>query len=145
MNIRLLLAPLSLLFALPAPAQQCARLRFMEVDSDRVYTGGQKIKYDDAHGVYTGTLSADSLYFFCPVKLTATKRGSLAKNESYEDGSLTVLVRRATDRQWTKKVLPYRCENRTLNPGKMEYAVFNGKEIEVGSHDSLCLFSAESK
>ncbi len=135
---------LGLLSAWPAAAQRCSRLRFMEVDSDKVYSPGQKIKFDEPHGVYTGLLSADSTYFFCPVNLTVTKRGSLAKYENYEDGSLTVFVRRATDRQWTKKVLPYRCENRMLNPGKMEYAVFNGKEMEVGSHDSLCLFS-ESK
>jgi hypothetical protein len=141
MKIRLLLASLGLLFALPALGQQCGRLQFLEVDSDKVYAPGQKIKHDEAHGVYTGLLSADSIYFFCPVTLTVTKRGSLAKFENYEDGSLTVLVRRATDRQWTKKVLPYRCENRLLNPGKMEYVVFNGQELEVGSHDSLCLFS----
>src|SRR6266849_2165170 len=97
MNMRVPILPLSLLFALPAAAQQCSRLRFMEVDSDKVYSLGQKIKYDEPHGVYMGLLSADSTYFFCPIQLTVTKRGSLAKYENYEDGFLTVLVRRATD------------------------------------------------
>ncbi len=129
------------LFALPASAQQCNRLRFMEVDSNRVYSGGQKVRYGEAHGVYTGFLPANTLYFMCPGKLTVSKRGSLAPGETFEEGSANVFIRRATDHQWTKKIFDYKCEDLALIPGKMEYAVSNGSEIQVGSHNALCTFS----
>src|SRR5215472_12847978 len=89
------------LFVLPVSGQQCGRLRFMEVDSNKVYAKGQNIRYEEAHGVYTGLLSADSLYFVCPGKITVTKRGSLAPGEAFEDGSVYIYIRRAIDRQWT--------------------------------------------
>ena len=134
---------LSLLFTLPALAQQCSRLQFMEVDSNKVYRPGQKIKYDEPHGVYTGLLSVDTAYFFCPIKLTVKKRGSTAPHETYEGGTISLYMRSATVRQWSKKILDYRCEDLALNPGKMELAVFNGKELQVGSHDALCTFSEQ--
>jgi hypothetical protein len=141
----ILLTPI--LLSLPFSAfaqQQCDRLHFLEVDSDKTYRPGQQIKYDEAHGVYTGLMSVDTMYFMCPIKKTVKKSGSLAPGEIYEDGSVSVFVRKATDRSWSMKILNYRCEDLSLKSGKMEYAVFNGEEIEVGSHNALCLFPKAS-
>ncbi len=143
MKISVVPVLLGLLFSLPACAQQCARLQLMEVDSTKVYAAGQKVRYEEAHGAYTGLLSADSLYFLCPGKITVTKRGSSAPGEAFENGSVYIYIRRATDRQWTKKVVGYKCEDLAFIPGKMEFAVFNGKELQVGSHNAVCILSEQ--
>ena len=139
MKLRLAIA--LLVFAPIASAQSCPRLHFLEVDSTKTYEVGQQIKYDQPHGVYTGTLKANNLYFVCPVALTVTKRGSLGKDETFEEGTISLLIRKAVDANWTRTAFAYKCEDLQLNPGKMEYAVSNGRQIQVGSHNALCLFS----
>ncbi|SRR6266852_7911872 len=137
----------AVLFILPLSTygQKCGRLRFFDVDSRRVYHAGQKIRYDEAHGAYTGLISVDTMYFLCPIRKSVTKSGSLAPGENYEDGAILAYVRRATDSRWTRKTFNYRCEDLTLKSGKMEFVVFNGKEMQVGSHDALCTLSSASE
>lgn len=139
--MRLISVVAVLVFAPVASAQSCQRLHFLEVDSTKTYQAGQKIKYDEPHGVYTGMLETNKLYFVCPVTLTVTKRGSLAKGETFEEGTISLFIRKSVDAKWTRTVFAYKCEDLELNPGKMEYAVFNGSQIQVGSHNALCEFS----
>ena len=73
-TVILLSSPFS---AVAQQQQPCARLHFLEVDSERVYRPGQQIKYDEPHGVYRGLMSVNTMYFMCPVKTSVKKRGSL--------------------------------------------------------------------
>lgn len=119
-------------------AQKCGRLQVMDVDSDRVYSAHDEIKYDEPHGVFSGEMSVDTLYFVCPIRSTASSSGGQSRYETFEAGTVVVLLRRATERQWTRKTFSYDCDNRTLKPEKMEWAFFNGRGLQVGNHNSIC-------
>lgn len=133
-----LLAAICAIGPVSAHAQKCGRLQFMDVDSDRVYDAHEEVKYDEAHGVYSGMVNTDQLYFVCPIRSAASLSDSRSRFETYEEGTILVYVRHATDRQWTRKTLSYTCENRTLKAGKTEWAFSNDGGLQVGSHNSIC-------
>jgi hypothetical protein len=122
-----------------AYAQRCGRLQVMDVDSDRVYNPHDEIKYDEPHGIYSGQMSVDTLFFVCPIRSSISASEGRTRYETYEQGAILVYVRRATDRQWTRKTLTYDCEGHALKPGKMEWAFSNDNGLQVGSRDSICL------
>jgi hypothetical protein len=119
-------------------AQKCAHLQFMDVDSDRVYNAHEEIKYDEPHGIYSGQMSVDTLYFVCPIRSALSTNANQNQNETFQEGTIVVLVRRATDRQWTRKTFNYDCEDRTLKAGKMEWAFSNDRRLQVGFRNSSC-------
>jgi hypothetical protein len=144
MNRVALLSAIFVVCSVSTHAQECPRLHFFEVDSDKVYRAGQKVQSEEPHGVDSGWMSVDTMSFVCPLRNSIKKSGSLAPGETYEEGSLVVSMRRATDGRWSKKIFFYRCEDRSLKPGKMELAVFNGKQTQVGSLNAICNLSIVS-
>jgi hypothetical protein len=133
-----LLAAILAIGPVSAHAQKCGHLQLMDVDSDRVYDAHEEIKYDEPHGVYTGLINTDQLYFICPIRSSVSSSGSRTRYETYEEGTILVYVRHATDRQWTRKTLSYNCEDRTLKTRKIEWAFSNDNGLQVGSHNSIC-------
>ena len=133
-----LLAAVFCMWTASAHAQRCGRLQVMDVDSDRVYNPHDEIRYDDPHGIYSGLMSVDTLYFVCPIRSSSIGTGPRARFETYEEGSILVYVRRATDKQWTRRTLNYDCEDRLLKAGKMEWAFSNDTGLQIGSHNSVC-------
>jgi hypothetical protein len=55
----------------------------------------EKLRYDEAHGVYQAYSWRDTLYFVCPSELTVKKRGSLAREESFEEFSASGYIRKS--------------------------------------------------
>lgn len=138
----------AMLFAWPLSmsAHPCNRLHVLDLDSEKIYQPGQMIRYEQAHGSYSGLFSADSTYFVCPVTLTVKERSAAPSHgEEHENGSLLLYVRHATDSHWTKEVFDYGCEGRSLEPKKMEFAELSGTQMEVGSRNSICMISKSAK
>lgn len=134
-----LLAAICAMWTASAHAQKCSRMQLMDMDSDRVYSAHEEIKYEEPHGVYSGLVNADRLYFVCPIRSSVSPSALQSRYETYEVGTIVVYVRRATDRQWTRKTLSYDCEDHTLKAGTMEWAFSNDSGLQVGSHNSICL------
>ena len=115
---------------------------FPMLDATRVYSHGEKIKVEEAHGVYTGWILMDDNYFLRPVRVTETERkqepgsaGSFGVK-----GSLSAYMRRATSPSWQKIDLTFACDDRELKVERVELArIPDGREVIVGSHNSVCV------
>jgi hypothetical protein len=82
----------------------------------------------------------DDQYFLRPLTVTETER----KTDAVV-GSLSASLRRATSPTWQTTTLAFVCENRDFKVGRNELArTSDGKEIIVGSHDSVCTLKHEA-
>ena len=110
------------------------------VDANHIYSPGQTVKVDEPHGVYTGVIRMDDYFFLRPLTVTETDR----KTDAVE-GSLSASVRRPTSPTWQTITLAFVCENRDFKIGRNELArIPDGKQIVVGSHDSVCTLKHEA-
>jgi hypothetical protein len=108
------------------------------MDSNKVYSPGTRIKYEEPHGIYDGLISVDTMLFMCPSKI-AIKKSSREPDLTGEEGQITAQMRRATERNWTTAVFNYRCEDHILRQSQMERAVLSHGRITIGDHSPACI------
>jgi hypothetical protein len=111
------------------------------LDSNHVYRPDEQVRVEKPHGVNSGLLTMDRVYFVRPVNVTVARRTNLSNSSFNWDGGLVADVRHATSAAWEKRTFAGQCENIDLTVGQTEVGGFDDKgQMLIGDHGPLCEF-----
>jgi hypothetical protein len=111
------------------------------LDANHIYRPGEQVRVEKSHGVNSGVLTMDSVYFVRPVNVTITQRNKLSNSLFNWDGGLVADVRHATSAAWEKRTFAGGCENIDLTVGQIEIGGFDDKDqMLIGDRSPICQF-----
>jgi hypothetical protein len=111
------------------------------LDANHVYRPDEQVRVEKPHGLNSGLLTMDRVYFVRPVTVTIARRTNLSNLSFMWDGGLVAEVRHATSAAWEKRTFTGRCENIDLTVGQTEVGGFDDKDqMLIGDHGPLCEF-----
>jgi len=109
------------------------------LDANHVYRPGEQVRVEAPHGVYSGLLAMDGVYFVRPVNVTITRRNKVSNSLFNWDGGLVADVRHSTSAAWEKRTFAGGCENIDLTVGQIEMGRFDDKDqMLIGDHGPIC-------
>src|SRR5437867_1907256 len=73
------------------------------LDANHVYRAAEQVRVEEPHGVYSGLMSMDGVYFVRPVNVTITRRNKVSNSLFNWDGGLVADVRHAIGATWEKR------------------------------------------
>jgi len=111
------------------------------LDANHVYRPGEQVRVEEPHGVYSGLMSMDGVYFVRPGNVTITRRNKVSNTLSNWDGGLVADIRQATKAGWEKLTFVGGCENIELTAGQIVLGRWDDKgELLIGDHGPICVF-----
>jgi cyanophycinase len=112
------------------------------LDANKVYSPGQKIKFEEPHGVFSGLISMDGSYFFRFLSVTETERQQYPGSQGFfgVKGTVSASVRLATSSSWQNMTFSYGCDDRELKVGRIELgSIRDGNDYQIGDHNAVCI------
>jgi hypothetical protein len=95
---------------------------------------------DEPHGVYTGMMSMDNVYFVRPISVRISRQDKRSNFDFSWNGSLVADLRQAITETWQRWTFSGGCDNINLIVGQIELGRWHEGEMLIGDHGPICSF-----